>query len=116
MNFQPSTTDELSRWGSPKRQQMLPCRAARQRALGAVAFAGAKQAVIAARGRSKAGSFFAVTAKGFASTPWPCRRGALRKDVAQLLEFMAVVVDFATGEKSEVDDGLSEPGRNRSGA
>ena len=27
---QPSTTEELCRWRSPQRQQMLPCRAARQ--------------------------------------------------------------------------------------
>ena len=40
----------------------------------------------------------------------------LRKDDAQLLEFLAVAVDLATGEKCEVDDWLSEPGRNRSGA
>ena len=41
------------------------------------------------------GSFFAVSAEGFASTPWLCKR-----------------VDFATGESCEVDDGSLEPGHN----
>ena len=111
-----TTTDERCRWRSPQREPMLPCRAARQQAPGAVAFAGV-QAEFAARGRSKAGSFLAVAAqksshqhRGLAST----KRSP--KDAAQLLEFLVVAVDLATSEKCEVDDGVLELGRNRSGA
>ena len=74
-----------------QREQMLSCRAARQQAPGAGAFA--------ARSRQgwhedpKERSFLGETAERFASTSKLGKRGALAKDHAQLLEFWAVAVD-----------------------